>query len=115
MPPDSDSLRLRHMMDAAREAIQFSIGRSRDELEANRMLQLAEVRLVEIIGEATKGVSEELRRRYPEVAWRQISGTRDRLTHGYFDVDLDIVWTIITVDLPILIEQLEHILETEKA
>jgi uncharacterized protein with HEPN domain len=65
MPPDSDSLRLRHMMDAAREAIQFSIGRSRDELEANRMLQLAEVRLVEIIGEATKGVSEELRRRYP--------------------------------------------------
>jgi uncharacterized protein with HEPN domain len=115
MPHKNDGLRLQHMLGAAREAVEFSAGRSRDELDGNRMLQLAVVRLLEIIGEAAKGVSDEVRRRYPEVAWKQIIGTRDRLTHGYFDVDLDIVWTILTVDLPILIEQLERIPEIEKA
>jgi uncharacterized protein with HEPN domain len=77
------------------------------------MLQLAEVRLLEIIGEAAKGVSDDLRQRYPKVAWRQISGTRDRLTDGYFDVELDIVLAILTADLPFLIRRLEDILQAE--
>ena len=74
------------------------------------MLSLALVRLLEIIGEAAKGVSEELRQQYPEIPWKQIAGTRDRLIHGYFDVDLDIIWSIVADDLPILIAGLEMIL-----
>ncbi len=71
---------------------------------------LALVRLLEIIGEAAKGISEGLRQQYPEIPWKQIAGTRDRLIHGYFDVDLDIIWSIVAHDLPILIAGLGRIL-----
>ena len=68
------------------------------------------VRLLEIVGEASKKVSEEIRQRYPEIPWKQIAGTRDRLIHGYFDVDLDIIWSIVADDLLILIAKLGRIL-----
>ena len=77
------------------------------------MLAMATIHSIEIMGEAVKTISEELRQRYPEVPWNLISGTRNRLAHGYIDVDLDIIWTIVTKDLPPLIQSLEHILESE--
>jgi len=77
------------------------------------VLALAIVHLVEIIGEAARTISGEFRERYPEVPRDLISGTRNRLAHGYIDVDLDIIWTIVTKDLPPLIEELERILEEE--
>ena len=101
-----DLVRLRHMLDAARKAVAFSEGRTRNDLDSDEMLSLALVRLLEIIGEAAKRVSEELWQQYPEIPWKQIAGTRDRLIHGYFDVDLDIIWSIIADDLPILIADL---------
>jgi uncharacterized protein with HEPN domain len=66
------------------------------------MFALALVRLLEIIGEAARRVSVGLRESHPEIPWAEIAGTRDRLIHGYFDVDLDIVWGIVTQDLPAL-------------
>jgi len=65
---------------------------------------------LEIIGEAAKNVSPETRQRHPKIPWKEIGGTRDRLIHGYFDVDWDILWPILTVDLPPLITELEHAL-----
>jgi uncharacterized protein with HEPN domain len=62
---------------------------------------------VEIVGEAARAVSDATRQRYPTVAWRQIVGTRDRLIHGYEAVDLDILWSIVTIDLPALIADLD--------
>jgi uncharacterized protein with HEPN domain len=107
---NEDAVRLRHMLDAARRAIDFMHGRVKSDLESDEQLSLAVVRLLEILGEAAKNVSEDLRKDYPDIPWRQIAGTRDRLIHGYFDVDLDIVWQIISTDLPLLAAQLEKAL-----
>jgi uncharacterized protein with HEPN domain len=72
----------------------------------------AVVRLVEILGEAAKHISPETCAQAPNIPWRQIAGTRDRLSHAYFDVNLDIIWDIISNDLPNLIPELQRILQT---
>ena len=105
-----DSVRLRHMLDAARKAVQFSQSRSRSDLDANEMLALALVRLLEIIGEAASGVSTDVRERCPEIPWSQVVSTRNRLIHGYYDIDLSIVWAIVTHDLPPLITELKKLI-----
>ncbi len=110
MPRDEDSARLRHMLDAVRKATEFAHGRSRTDLDTDEMLQLALIRLIEVLGEAAKGVSPGCRQTHPEIPWKQIAGTRDRLVHGYFDVDLDIVWEIVSADLPALLAALEKII-----
>jgi uncharacterized protein with HEPN domain len=109
----TEEIRLRHMLDAARKAISFVQGRSRADLDSDETLALALVRLVGVLGEAAKQVSQATREQHPHIPRRQISGTRDRLIHGYFDVDLDIVWQIITHDLPPLVSALERILVQE--
>jgi uncharacterized protein with HEPN domain len=110
MPRHDIAIKLRHMRDAAREAQQFDQDRTRAELSRDRMLALALTRLLEIIGEAAKSVSSEIGEAYPEVPRKALSGMRDRLAHRYFDVDLDIVWSVVTRDLPILLPQIEAIL-----
>lgn len=63
------------------------------------MLTLALTMLVEIIGEAAKHVGPDARARYPDLPWSDAARTRDRLTHHYFDIDLDVLWTTVTIDL----------------
>ena len=102
-----------HMLDHARETVEMTQGRSRADLDTDRMLNLALVRLVEVIGEAASRVTEEFRGRHPDVPWRQAVGIRNRLIHGYDTVNFDILWTIIQEDLPPLIEQLQRIVDEE--
>jgi uncharacterized protein with HEPN domain len=97
------------MLDAARKATALASGKVRDDLDEDDVLQLALTRLVEIIGEASKNVSEGFRSAHPEIPWKPIAGTRDKLIHGYFDVDHDVLWGIISRDLPPLIRQLESL------
>ena len=106
-PKEED--RLRHMVDAAREAVQFIKGKRRSDLDANHQLALALTRLIEVLGEAARHVSQGIRQKHSRIPWREIAGTRDRLIHGYFDVDLDILWQIVSKDLPPLISELEKI------
>ena len=108
-----DITRIRHMLDFAEKAVGFNKGRSRADLDSNEMLAMATIHLIEVIGEASRSVSGELREKYPKIPWEAISGTRNRLAHGYIDVDLDIIWTIVTKDLPTLIRQLRRILKDE--
>lgn len=107
MSRHDDEVRLRHMLDAARQAIAFAHGRSRTDLDKDLQLSLALTRLVEIVGEAAKNVSAETAAAFPSVPWRAIAGTRDRLVHAYFDVDFDRLWQIVAVDLPSLVAMLE--------
>ena len=83
-------------------------------LDINEMLALAVTRLIELIGEAARRVSSDLRLRHPEIPWSLIVGTRDRLAHGYIEVDYDIIWRIVTGDLPPLIVQLEKLIAEER-
>ncbi|MEB3830787.1 HepT-like ribonuclease domain-containing protein [Phormidium sp. CCY1219] len=112
---NADAVRLQHMIDAAQKAIAFTNQRTREDLDRDEMLSLAVVRLVEILGEAAKNVSDSTKARSPDIPWRQMTGTRDRLTHAYFEVNLDIIWNIITNELPSLIPKLETLLaQTEE-
>lgn len=106
-----DVVRVRHMLDFARKAVQFNKGKNRADLDSNEMLAMATVHLIELIGEASRTISTALRHQYPEIPWDLISSTRNRLVHGHIDVDLDVVWTIVTKDLPPLIVQLRRILK----
>jgi uncharacterized protein with HEPN domain len=104
---------LRHMLDHAREALVLVRGRERGDLDQNRLLQLALSRLVEIIGEAAGRVPPEIQDRHPSLPWREAIGARNRLIHGYDFVDLDILWEIVSTDLPQLVLQVEKVIETE--
>jgi uncharacterized protein with HEPN domain len=106
----TDKVRIRHIFDASKEAVEFVKGRSRAELDSDRKLNLSLVRLLEVIGEAARGMSDEFRTQHPELPWKKMVGMRDRLIHGYYDVDLDVVWETATEDLPGLVACLENIL-----
>ena len=109
-----DLIRIRHMVDAAKEAISFIKDRKRSDLDTNRMLVLSLVKSIEIMGEAASRVTKESRDSHPEVPWLNIIGMRNRLIHVYFDIDLDRVCDTITDDLPPVIATLEKIVQKEE-
>jgi uncharacterized protein with HEPN domain len=108
-----DVIRIRHMLDAAKEAMGFVKGRTRKDLNSDRMLTLSLVKSIEMIGEPASKVTEECRASCPEIPWVSIVGMRNRLIHAYFDIDPDRVWDTIQDDLPSLINDLEKILPLE--
>ena len=105
-----DATRLRHMLDHARELAAFTRGKSVGDLERDRILELAVTRLLEVIGEAARRVSEPMRVAHPEIPWADIWGMRNALIHVYDEIDHRVVWRTIEVDVPVLIAQLERIL-----
>ena len=86
---------------------------TRFQFEADRMRFDAVVRNLEIIGEAVKRVPDSIRENYPNVAWRQIAGLRDRLIHAYFDIDIDIIWDVVQSELPILKSEVQRIINEQ--
>jgi len=95
------------MLDRSSEAVELTRGMTRAQLEANRVLYLAIVHLVEIVGEAANRVPRDEQERYPDIQWKDIVGVRNRLVHGYDNVDVEVLWGIITTDLPPLIASLK--------
>lgn len=108
-----DSVRLRHMRDAARTGMRLADGRARADLNRDEGLVLALVKAVEIIGEAASRVSESTRNEMPSVPWGDIVAMRNRLVHVYFDIDLDILWSTVQEDLPALAAALEPIVPAD--
>ena len=106
-----DKVRLQHMLDAALEIQQYVQYSTREDLNRDRKLVHSLVRLLEIIGEAAAQVSEELRENIQEIPWSIMIGMRNRLIHAYFTINLNVVWITSTEDIPLLVVELEKILD----
>lgn len=113
MKPD-DKIRVQHMIDAAEEAKSFVGDTSEQDFIKNRMLILSVIKEIEIIGEAASKISEVTKLEYPDIPWQDIVGMRNRLIHGYFDVNVKLVWNTVKNNLPALIESLKEIIQREK-
>jgi uncharacterized protein with HEPN domain len=108
-----DVVRLKHMLDHAREAVELVCDKVRRDLDSNRMLCLALIRLIEIVGEAAGRISADVRNRHSTIPWPQIISLRNRLIHGYDSVDMDILWQILKEDLPVIVIELEKLINQE--
>ena len=103
-----DETRLHHMLDAGREALSFVTGRTRAELDSDRMLYRAVASCLDEIGGAASRITPEGRIALATVSWPDIVGMRNRLIHGYFQISADVVWKTVNDDLPPLISVLEE-------
>jgi uncharacterized protein with HEPN domain len=109
----SDEVYLKHILDAI-EKIESYVEVGYDAFLATSHWQDATIRQLEIIGEATKRLSQDLRSQHPQIPWRRIAGLRDVLIHNYMGVDLEAVWGITQKDLPSLKRQVQRILNLEE-
>lgn len=103
---------LKHILDEADYLARNSNGLDKDAFLKDETLKRAFVRSFEIIGEAVKKLPEDLRQNYAQIEWRLIAGMRDRLIHGYFGVDYEIIWDAIVNKIPLLEQTVREILET---
>jgi uncharacterized protein with HEPN domain len=111
--PKDDLVYVGHMLDVARKAIGKVRDIQRSDYDKDENLRLALAHLIQIIGEAARQVSLGTRQDHPEVPWSEIIGMRHKVVHDYLDVDEDIVWGVVTADLPALVVALEQIVPPE--
>ncbi|MFH1417504.1 MAG: HepT-like ribonuclease domain-containing protein [Planctomycetota bacterium] len=102
-----DLVYLGHMLDMSRKAVAILRGRDRRAYDADETLRLALAHLIQVIGEAARRVSAECRAMHPTIPWPDIVGMRHKIVHDYMDVDSDILWSVVSNDLPALIRDLE--------
>ena len=111
MPRDRECLF--DILEAARLAIQYLSGKTRDDFDRDTQCQDAVIRRLEIIGEAARRISEETKAIYPDLPWNEMIGMRNRLIHEYFRVNVSAVWDTIQDDIPILIRLVEPLVPKE--
>lgn len=107
-----------HFLDDIGEAcgniLSYTKGMSYQEFASDRRTQDAVIRNFEIIGEAVKNIPDDLKNRHPSVAWKQVAGLRDILAHGYFRVDYEVFWGIVTERIPGFKKDIAKILREEE-
>jgi uncharacterized protein with HEPN domain len=102
---------LRHILDAIQQIESYTSGIDREEFRSDRMRQDAVIRQIEVIGEASRQVSDDFQEEHNTIPWADIIGMRNRIAHDYTNVDLDIVWEVIHYDMPTLKDTVKRIFE----
>jgi uncharacterized protein with HEPN domain len=108
-----DAIYVGHMLDMTRKAVKAIETKSRATYDEDDILRLGLTHLVQVIGEAARKVSPKFQSEHPEIAWRRIIGMRHRIVHDCMRVDEDILWQVVTKDLPELLPLLEEIMPDE--
>lgn len=109
----NDYVYLRHILDAISRIEEYTKDKKYADFMADHLIQDGVIRQIEIVGEATKRLSEDIRERNPDIPWKDIVGMRDKLIHDYIGVDLDAVWDAVERDIPPLKNKLENIIVKE--
>ncbi len=109
MSKHDPEITFRQMLEYSEEVLSLVKGKTQTDIEEGRLLNLALMRLLEMIGEAANRIPDPVQDEYPEFPWLQVIGLRNRLIHGYDSIDYDILWTILTADLPSIVQQLHSI------
>ncbi len=104
-----DSVYLRHILDAISRIEEYTRGVEYEDFMDDHLIQDGVIRQIEIIGEATKRLSREIREKHSEIPWKDMAGMRDKLIHDYLGVDIDAVWDTVKRDVPTMKNKLEDI------
>lgn len=111
--PKDDLVYVGHMLDMARKAVAKVQGQGRAKYDADEDLRLALTHIVQTLGEAARRVSMPFQQGHPDIPWRKIVGMRHKVVHDYLEVDYDLVWDVVTAELPPLVRQLEQLVPGE--
>ncbi|MBF2029754.1 MAG: DUF86 domain-containing protein [Oscillatoriales cyanobacterium C42_A2020_001] len=114
MPTNRDLESLIDIDYYGRNILSFVSGMTQFEFAADQKTIAAVMYAIAIMGEATKRLSEEFREQYPQLPWRELAGLRDRLVHDYKNIDLDILWDVVSVEVPALLVSLEPLLPKQE-
>ena len=109
-----DKNRLEHILQAIERICRYTKGKNFEDFIADDMMYYAVVKNIEILGEASNMLTEEFRQTHPKTPWKQVNGMRNYIVHEYFQVDNNVVWDVITNDLPILEQQIKEYLTEDK-
>jgi len=107
-----DKQRLLHIIESINEIEKYTYNVSFDHFLENSMIRFASIKQIEIIGEAANYITEETKTKFPNIQWRQIIGLRHILVHEYFGIDSQLIWQIISNDIPQLKKDIETLLST---
>ena len=105
---------LKHIIESIELIEEFSKELTIDELAENQLKQSAIIRQIEIIGEAAKNLPKEFAENYNDIPWKDIVGMRDKIIHQYFNIDSNIIWDVLEIDLPELKQKIKKILKKQK-
>ena len=103
---ESDNVYIKHILDAISEIEAYTSQFTPEMFKKNKLVQNGVIRELEVIGEASKNLSPSFKTSHKQIPWKEVTGMRDKLIHGYFSVDLEIVWNTVKDKLPLLKEQL---------
>lgn len=114
MAKHKDGPYLEHIMDAISDIEESVTGMPKEKFFSDKDVRDANIRRLEIIGEAVKNISKKLRNGHKEIEWEKIAGMRDKVIHNYFGVNLEIVWEVISIDVPDLKGKIKKIMVSDE-